>query len=271
MSYDHGTPKTLYGPFSPLDITGISDRYRPGFRQILLNTQKRKIDAVVTVEQYDSKTWFDGILNYRERTTGITTGFDFVHRGEKSARFSSLYWVFGNAGTIGNPDFDGGFVYDDFHLLKGSMMQVLNPNKVWTLIGRANAQWALSSLPQSQVFQIGGMATVRGTSEALMSAESGYLLSLEARRFLTETRHKGRLEAFCFFDHGGVFYRQHAPQLVPSDYLFTVGTGLIFNMSKNLSTTVGYGQPLFTAESHQSAFREDLKHGRGYFTVRAMF
>jgi hemolysin activation/secretion protein len=115
------------------------------------------------------------------------------------------------------------------------------------------------------------MATVRGVSEGMMSAESGYLLGAEGRRLLSTINKKGRLEAFGFFDHGGVFYREHPAAVRSSDYLFSVGTGLIFNWNNSISATIGYGQPIFTAESHKEEYRKKLAHGNGYFNVRIQY
>ncbi len=272
MFYDYGTPETLYGPFADLGIHGVSERYRPGFRQILHNSKKIRWDAFLHVDSYRSTSWFQNFVNYEEKLTSITIGNEFTRRYTRSTLFGSLAITTGNVDTAG---YTGEFVNNDFCLLRAGLMYVRNPNPKWTLIARGNGQAAFTNLPSSQVFQIGGMATVRGTEEALMSGESGYLMSLEARRLVWNNDAPAykmtRVEAFGFFDHGGVFYQDYPLELHPSDFLFSIGVGGMLSLGKYLSATVGVGQPLFTDESHQEAYRSSLRHARGYFTVRAQF
>jgi hemolysin activation/secretion protein len=270
MSYDYGTPSTISGPYADLNITGMSRRYRPGFRQLFYNTKKRKGELFFQIENYESNTWFDNVINYREKLTGYTFGFSNTYRTKKSVRLSSLSWSLGDSAVAGNAEF-GDFERNHYQLLQASLTNIWYPSSKWTFIAKANAQLAISPLSQSRIFQIGGMATVRGVSEGLMSAESGYLLNFEGRRLLGTYRNKGRLEAFGFVDHGGVFYRTHPPEVNGEDFLFSTGLGLNLYWDKYLSATVGYGQPLFTAESHKEEYQSKLKHGNGYFTVRVQF
>ena len=120
------------------------------------------------------------------------------------------------------------------------------------------------------MFQIGGMATVRGAPEGLMTGDSGYFFNFEARRQLLQ-RDKFGVEAFGFFDHGGTFNRVYPVIYKSADYLSSVGTGLNMNLTRYVSATVGYGKPIFTSSSHRTEYREKLRSGNGYFTVRAQF
>lgn len=269
FSYSFGEPKTIAGAFASLDINGESESYRPGLRQNLWNTKENKGSVFFGVESYNSVTHFGDIQNYREKLVAYTVGLDNLYRHNTITLFSTISSVFGNAGVAGNPAF-GDYEYANFQLLRTNFTHVWNPNKNWTLISRVTGQLSLSPLPQSQVYQIGGMATIRGADEGLMSGDSGYLTSVEARRLLFEMSKEGRIETFGFFDHGTVFYR-NSGDLRCSDSLFSVGGGLIFNYGKYASATIGAGLPIFTNESHQEAYKDVLSEGRGYFTVRLMF
>ncbi|MDR2861917.1 MAG: hypothetical protein LBV07_05160 [Syntrophobacterales bacterium] len=272
LSFNRGEPKTVSGPYSILNITGLSERYRLGLRQNLLNTPKNKIDAVLAVESYKSTTWFDDFPNYKEKLMGYTLGLDGIHYYEKASLFSSLSLVAGNAGVASRVAFgDESYDYANFTLLRGSLTHVWELSPAWTWVGRLNGQLAMSDIPQSQVFQIGGMATVRGTPEALMSAESGYVLSGEIRYLLLKTAFDGRFDIFGFLDHGGVFYRDSPSGMNSSDYLMSVGAGVTFIMGKHLAATVGFGQPIFREISHQDSFKRELNHGKAFFTIRLQF
>lgn len=292
MSYYYGEPKTISGPFSILNINGTSEQYRPGFRQILVNTKQRRLDATLHYQNYHSQTYFDTALNYEENHDALTVGLEYSRRKDKSALFAGLSVVTGHATMLAPIPEER--VAKDFCLMKMNLMKVWYPNKKWTFILRGNGSAALSALPQSQVFQIGGMATVRGTPEAMMSGDSGYLISAEGRRLVWSGRRAesgnsmrpcdsvasylrrdwkeySKAELFAFFDHGGVFYRKHAVDLRPSDFLFSVGVGSTIQIGKHCMVSGGYGQPIFTAESHLKSYRHLLRHGNAFFNARISF
>ncbi|MDR2116818.1 MAG: hypothetical protein LBP87_10615 [Planctomycetaceae bacterium] len=267
----YGTPETLYGDFAALKINGMSRRYRPALRQTLFNSKNHKTDLSFAVENYVSETQFDTQVNYAEKLTAYTLGISDIRRTKNSVLASSFSVQIGNTGI---KSFDGNilspYYYRNYYLLNASLTSVLYPSNKWTFIGKLNGQWALSDLVQSRIYQIGGMATVRGVQEGLMSAESGYLLNLEARRMLYQCKQK-RLEVFGFFDHGGVFNRTHPANIESADYLSSLGLGITFSWNKYFSFTAGYGKPQWTKASHKEEYRKALRNGNGYFTLQAAF
>ncbi|MDR2171234.1 MAG: hypothetical protein LBP59_13910 [Planctomycetaceae bacterium] len=295
MSYYYGTPRTIAGPFAVLNINGTSEQYKPGFKQILLNEKQRRLDAYIRYENYNSETYFDVDLNYAEKLDSLTIGLDYTYRTDKSALFSGMAITTGNAGTLDPNVINLHFTRHNFCLMKFNLMKVWYPNKNVMFVFRGNGSAALSDLPQSQVFQIGGTATIRGTPEGLMSGDSGYLMSAEGRytiwngadfslrncrvepceSVLKRTKKtlckSSKIELFGFIDHGGVFYRDYSASMRPSDFLSSLGVGGIVTLGRQLSATFGYGQPIFTAESHQDAYKEKLAHGNFFFNAKATY
>jgi hemolysin activation/secretion protein len=278
VSYDYGTPRTIDGPFAVLGIHGISKRIRPSFRQQIINDKKQNLDTFLAVETYQSKTWFEHDLNYAEKLTSVTAGLDYNLRFDKSVLYGSFSITAGNAGVA---DYISAYRYRDFCLLRASLLRVWNPTDKSTFIIRGNGHAALTDLPQSQIFQIGGMSTVRGVEEGLMNGDSGYLISVEGRYRFGQHKAQGctvnsrkfqtQLESFVFFDHGGVFYRDYPPSFHSSDFIFSAGIGGNLNIGNCISITAGVGQPIFTKLSHQPAFRESLHTVRGFFTAKITF
>jgi len=287
MSYYYGEPKTISGPLAILEINGISEQYRPGFRQILVNTKERRLDATLYYQNYHSQTFFGPSLNYEEMHDAMTVGLEYSHRKTTTATFAGMSVVAGNARVL-TPTAEGQ-VRNDFSLLKMNLMKIWYPNSKWTFILRGNGSAALTDLPQSQVFQIGGMATVRGTPEGMMNGESGYLMSAEARRlvwsgcgsreccsvssksvvryFRDDWRKHSRGEVFTFIDHGGVFYRNSDS----SAFLTSIGAGGTVNLGRHCSLSGGYGQPIFLEGSHSEAYKAMLRSGNAFFTGRVVF
>ena len=305
MSYYYGVPKTISGPFAILDINGTSEQYRPGLRQILVNGKEKRLDATVHYQNYHSQTFFGEFLNYVEKHDALTVGWEYSYRRKKTATFAGMSVVTGHARVLMPPDgprYD--YAHSDFTSLKMNLMRIWYPNSKWTFILRGNGSVALSALPQSQVFQIGGMATVRGTPEAMMSGESGYLTCAEARylvwggcgsksccstcqdscnpkpcssihrksiiEYLREDCKKhSRADVFTFLDHGGVFYWNTDAH--PADFLTSIGVGGTVQIGKHCSLSGGYGHPIFTSWAHLEAYRTMLRSGNAFFTAKVSF
>jgi len=288
MSYYSGEPKTISGATTVLNINGTSEQYRPGVRQILVNQKEQRLDATLYYQNYDSKTFFDTALTYAEKHDAWTVGLEYSRRKAKSALFAGMSLVAGEASTTA--PIPAGYVDSGFCLMKLNLMKVWYPTDKWTFILRGNGNASFSELPQSQFFQIGGMATVRGTPEAFMSGDSGYLTVAEARRVIwrgsdtssdspgrcdaligyirKDWRHHSRAEIFTFIDHGGVFSRDSD---VSGLFLSSVGAGATVNLGRHCSLSGGYGQPIFTEGARFDAYREQLRHGNVFFTARASF
>ena len=271
MSYYYGEPKTISGPFASLEINGVSEQYRPGFRQRLVNQKDQSLDATLYYQNYDSKTYFDTSLNYAEKHDAWTFGLEYSLRRKKTTYFAGVSLVAGHASTLGPPL--GAYVGRDFHLLKMNLMKVWFPNKQWTFIFRGNGSVAMSVLPQSQAFQIGGMATVRGTPEALISDDSGYLLAAEARRLVWDGRglrknwkQYSKAELFTFLDHGGLFHREFPEE----NFLTSIGAGATVHLGKYCQLSGGYGHPIFTT-GVSGVYRDQLDRGNAFFTARVSF
>ncbi|MDR1270652.1 MAG: hypothetical protein LBK82_14115, partial [Planctomycetaceae bacterium] len=141
LSYDYGTPRTIDGPFAVLGIHGISERIRPSFRQQIINEKNKNLALFLAVENYHSKTWFDQDLNYAEKLTSTTAGFDYNLRFDKSILYGSFSVT---AGNVGIADYLSTYRYRDFCLLRASLLRVWNPTDRSTFILRSNGHTALT-------------------------------------------------------------------------------------------------------------------------------
>lgn len=269
MSYYYGEPKTTSGQFAALVINGTSEQYRPGLRQILINRKDHRLDALINYENYDSKTNFDKALNYAEKHDAWTFGVDYSK--PSSALYADFSLITGSAKTLTLPEPD--YTKAHFNLLKMSLMKVqpFGGGRLSAIL-RGNAGVALSDLPPSQFFQIGGMSTVRGTPEALVSGDTGYL-SVGELRFHIWPGFKSRplipatrLEFFKFFDHGGVFDRKTSR----NDFLSSTGSGGTFYIDRYFSVTVLYGKPVLKNKASE-IYKESLESGKWSFTLKASF
>jgi len=313
MSYYYGEPKTIAGPFAILEINGISEQYRPGFRHILVWGEDWRFDVTLHYQNYHSQTFFGPYLNYEELHDAIITGWEYSRRTKKKATFAGMSVIAGHARILApaaSPFPGGDHVRSKFCLMRMNLMRIWYPNQKWTFVLRGTGGAALSDLPQSQVFQIGGMATVRGAPEGMMSGESGYLISTEARRLVWSASgsrscsccsprqgHGACSSTACGSMHrspksvSGYFrddFRKHSRAEVftfldhggvfhrradwhSSDFLTSVGVGGTVNFGRHTSLSGGYGQPIFPSGARLEAHRAQLRDGNAFFTARVMF
>jgi hemolysin activation/secretion protein len=216
-------------------------------------------------------------------------GLEWTRRGKKSALITGFNVIAGNAGILDN--YTNSYSYKDFSLIRANLMKIWYPNEKLTFIARVSGSASLTDIPQSQQFQIGGQATVRGHDEGLLSGDSGFLVTAEARYNLWNnsrlhynpyypvfSKHNlkrelcegSRADAFLFFDNGGVFYRTYPAGSGGYDNLASIGAGTLLTLGKHFSATLGYGQPIFT-DGASEQYRSTMLHGNLFMNVRATF
>ena len=311
MSYYYGEPKTISGPFAILEINGISEQYRPGLRQILVNKKERRLDATFHYQNYSSQTFFGPHLNYEELHDAMSVGLEYSHRRNKTATFAGISVIYGGAKTMAPPIATQEYVQNDFCLMKMNLTRVWYPNSKWTFVLRGNGSAALTDLPQSQVFQIGGMNTVRGTPEGMMSGDSGYLVVAEARRLVWSGcgSTSSYSKTCCSDQRDSCTPRPCGPMPMPrksvaeylrddlrihsradvftfidhggifhrradwhsSAFLTSVGVGGSVNLGRHTSLSGGYGYPIFPEWSRLEEHRALLRNGNAFFSAKVMF
>jgi hemolysin activation/secretion protein len=102
---------------------------------------------------------------------------------------------------------------------------------------RLNGQWSFDKfLPAADQFYLGGLYSVRGYEENVLSADSGLSLNIEARVPLKTPK----LSALFFSDFGMV----SGPNALSSKNLFSIGGGLQYEFARNGSLALTVGIPL---------------------------
>ena len=95
-------------------------------------------------------------------------------------------------------------------------------------------------LPPEEQFALGGMNTVRGFEEGILTGDSGYLFSFEHTFPVSEA-----MRAFIFFDHGAAFpYKGNDEPITKDDFLTSTGVGLNIRFGDHLYGRFQAGIPL---------------------------
>ena len=127
-------------------------------------------------------------------------------------------------------------------------------------------------IPYMDLFQTGGLATVRGYSEGVMMGKNGYYISGELMFPLlprTITTKDGKVHDFIgnhikgaiFADTAGVF-PVHREDYLESYFLASVGLGLRVQLPGDLSARLYWGWPLVN-----NKYETDRKMGRFHFEL----
>lgn len=112
--------------------------------------------------------------------------------------------------------------------------------------------WQYSSserLPAGNLFQIGGIGSVRGYVRGALSGVQGHYGSVELHRSLA-----GRHDGYLFFDHGGVEGEDGKRRSIAS-----VGAGINGQLAQRYSYSLDIGHPLDRVLSYQDSMRADFR------------
>jgi hemolysin activation/secretion protein len=142
----------------------------------------------------------------------------------------------------------------------------------FTLVIRGTAQASNERLLPSEQLGVGGYNTVRGYEERLANGDEGWIVNTELRTpairlpglYRSPTIEPDYLQFLVFFDYGAI----HTIDRVVGDpkdaSLSSVGAGVRFTVSKNLTARFDYGYQLTDREL-------STKHSRAHVGVVASF
>ncbi|MCM2264049.1 MAG: BamA/TamA family outer membrane protein [Desulfuromonadales bacterium] len=252
-SYNVDTIEVVDGIFEPLNITGESSDLDLNLSQPLLVGENTQLGARIGFHWKESTTDFDNVNLFETKVRSAYAGFDYQEITEES----SFY---------GRGEFTGGF--DDFggdsSFFKANLDLAFRTQLPYgfSMLFRGAGQLADTHLlPAMEQFQIGGMATVRGYSEGLKLGDDGYFASLElyppmpAWKIHDQPLHE-MVKGVLFVDHGGAFpYKGNGESIDHTDFLTSVGGGLLFQFSQYLGGRLYLGVPLGDREEDQDSVR----------------
>ena len=239
LSYDYSDIKVISGPFEMLDIGGYASRVGLDISQPLVADSRMHLNALANATSRNSVTTFGGLKISELDVRSAALGFDLQTYGEHGV------WYTRNMLTQGFEKFGGDREFLRFNT-DVYRVQSLSPDL--TAQFRFSLQWADShSLPSTEQFQIGGVATVRGYREGLLAADEGAILSAELQfpvpaSFLPPAL---RLRGFAFVDSGCVVQQRNGDRSMHGDdCLYSVGAGVNFNAGPRVSGKLNVGIPL---------------------------
>ena len=244
FSFDYSDYQIVKGNLVALSITGRSNTYTVGVTQPIVFNNNTVLRLYSNVAFYNASNYFDKVQQASNQDVNITPGASLEWYGKKWTLTTDQSMSFGLTRFGGD---------DSYFLYAADFTAVYRPTNRWLFLGRFFGQITPDKiLPANRQFVLGGVSTVRGYSEAILTGNSGYSARLEARfnayrknKGILDKRYSDSIDIFAFADHGGAFPYKGAKQSINrNDFLTSVGVGASFDISNYMKGRVSVGFPL---------------------------
>ncbi|MFQ3175046.1 MAG: hemolysin activation/secretion protein [Psychromonas sp.] len=242
VAYNQGEIELVNGAFVPLDITGSSQDLTAGLTQPFWVGTNRQWAGYGRISTKNSVSEFSGFVQEDLNVNVFSLGVS------GDAHYNDYAWSIDNSLNVGSSDSDD---KSSFTYYKASGTLIDRVSESITLLVRAGLQYSFNDvLPSGEQFQVGGLYTVRGFSEGLLSGRHGYFVSVEGRTPLYSSAMQSanywpsNVQGFAFLDHGGAFPFEVGKSINSDDYLTSAGGGLLIDFGPKISARIAVAYPL---------------------------
>jgi hemolysin activation/secretion protein len=245
VSYSQGDIDVVDGAFVPLNISGASRDLTIGLSMPVVVEERRLLNVYGRLSARETVNEFGGVTQQDLDLMVLNLGMSDERQYEDST------WTYDINLNQGLQDFGG---EASFFALRANAAWLGRFGSRSQTILRGRLQFSPTELlPSSELFQIGGSASVRGYSEGLLSGRSGYVLSAEWRyllqnpaEFLVQHSDVPLFTGLVFLDHGGAFPYRPSPldDVTDHDFLTGVGFGVQADWKSSVTARFVLGWPL---------------------------
>ncbi len=274
--YDHGESSIIEAPFDLIDITSKTRTMGLSLTHPFIKTLSRELSLTLRGEKRRSETFlFDRPYSFSDNITGgitdITVGrLSMDWTAYRSREAFALRAVL----SCGLDILDAGHFLSEpdgeFTSLLGQAQWSRRLELVTgdLLILKASAQLASDGLPSMERFGVGGFNTVRGYRENQFVRDNGLTASAEYRfpvaripvPVVSRDLSDGMLLLAPFLDYGRSWNKNSVPGTAA---IFSAGTGIRWDLSKNLHARVYWGMGIKTTGETGN----DIQDSGVYFSI----
>ena len=248
-SFSHNKAKIGHGPYKDFDIESRSQNYSIYYTHPIVRELYKELNSTTSFTYKRAVSNFDGYDLYENKIPELKTGLNFRYDTERGI------WYLAQSVSYAAPwiqkqidywKFEGSFtrLHDFSHRILGYF--------------RGNYQYIQRDVvPYADQMSAGGFGTVRGYSQGLLTAKSGYQLGAEvyfpvgpeefnigAKSYRTDEY----VRPFVFTDYAALYpYKGSgagAEGFNNSDILLSTGAGLRLQLPYDFVLKVAYGVPL---------------------------
>lgn len=253
------------GPMRAWGIGGKSQVYSAYLTHPIVNNPDFNLNSYTSANIKHSSTDITGVKILENDTFSVTQGFTARKDTKRGI------WYTGHFGSAGFKAFSGD---DEFLKYEGNLTRLHDFGHGILGEFRIAGQYSPDkNLPWMEQFQLGGISTVRGYSEALLLGKSGYFASAEIltplpflpRKIGSERlgyiRPRDMIKGAVFMDNGMVFPYKYGEAVDSGDFLMSWGVGLRMQLSQNLGARFYWGFGL------NNRYEYDQQAGRFHFEI----
>lgn len=240
FSIDYSRIRIIDGPLEPLRVTGDSYNVGVSYTHPQSVAPGRVMNLIAGLNRKKSITEYDRVPIMAQPGMTVSLGFDLLNRSRTDMLYTRHYLTAAPVDLWGN---------GRFSKYNGEMSWSRLLKNQHLLSARGGMQLTADRLlPSSEQFQIGGISSVRGYPEGLLTGDKGYFASLEYSRPLPTAWGLGeQSRGFAFFDHGAAFpFKGNGLGVTRDDYLTSIGAGINLDLGGGVSGRVQVGTPLFS-------------------------
>lgn len=244
VSYSRDSINIIKGPSQALDITGHASTETVQFIQPFIATQHWLVRWASSISHTSSRTEAQGTPIANAKTENLSTGVT-VQRNTRRYQWSLTQTASAAHSRETLDSRHNFFVYHGY----GNYLRALGTGP-YSLVVKGSMQYSpADQLPDTELFQIGGVGSVRGYEPGVVAGSSGLSAQIELHRAF-----KPKVDGFLFLDAGAVY------QAFPKDESISgVGAGTSFQLGRQVTGSVDLGVPLKTVMPDQDNYRIDFR------------
>lgn len=244
VSYSRDAIDIVNGPYSQLNITGQSSSQTLSFVQPFIATQHWLLKWASSIAHSRSYTDAQNTSIANTHTETLSTGVT-LQRNTKHHQWAVTQTVSAihSQETLSNKHY--------FATYGGNVSYLQAFGKThWSVLVNLGGQYSpAKQLPDTALFQIGGVSSVRGYVPGVVAGNSGFYGQFELHRAL-----RPWLDSYAFVDEGAVY--QSYPHHVT---ITSVGVGSSWRVGHWLTGSVDVGFPLKKVTPSQAGYRIDFR------------
>lgn len=253
LTYSGNSVHITDGPMEALDVRGHATAYGVSITHPVITNETVKAEVGVDYTWQNSQTDFMGMDWIDDTVQGMSFFYDQIAYGRTTVFYQRHAYRFGNYQDITGSDRSfGKYTLNTLY------------QKVWSagqmLTARIDGQLSSTQyLPSAEQFYIGGVYSVRGYTESLLSGDSGVMGSVEYAVPLTPTK---ETSAYVFLDGGYVW----GDSAYDDQSLIGAGFGVRTSLNDHLYFNVSMGFPLIHTVND-----EEQSRARVHFSFNSQF
>ncbi len=230
VQYSTNSVHITDGPLEALNVRGHAYAASLGVSQPLVITEKLRTEASLDFGHQNSKTDFAGNHWLDDTIKGVTAAYSIANYGDSSIIYQKHGFNFGTHTNILGDDKSFGL-----YSLNGIYQKLYQHGQM--ISARLDGQLGFNNyMPSARQFYIGGMYSVRGYKESLLSGDSGYSVGLE---YIVPVTKDKKTSVFGFIDHGKVF----GDSAFDDSMLTSAGLGVRSSIGGKVSASLALGVP----------------------------